>query len=106
MNICRTRNDPLQTFTSYPNSVLDMPVAFMYSIRIMSPTIERKREKLSINTERNLSTPCSETVGEVIRFEAGLIAVLEREKSGTSGVGTGGLIGKVDGCKGCDGIEG
>ena len=85
--------------------MLEMPAALMNSIRIMSPTIERKREKLCINTERNLSTPLNRYSGRgIIRFEAGLVSVLGREITGNSGgVGTEGLLGNVDGCKGCDG---
>ena len=56
-NISKTSKDPLQSFTSYPDSMLDMLATLMYSIRIMSPTIERKRERLCINAEGNLSTP-------------------------------------------------
>ena len=80
----------------------------------MSPTIERKREKLCINTERNLSTPLNRYNGRgIIRFEAGLVSVLGREitvsvlgreiTGNSGGVGTEGLLGNVDGCKGCDG---
>ena len=43
-------------------------------------------------------------MGEVTRFEASLVSVLGREITGNSeGVGTKGLLGNVDGCKGCDG---
>ena len=71
------------------------------------PPLKEKEKNLASIRKGIFLPPCSETAGEVIRFEAGLIVVLEREKSGTSGgVGTSGLIGKVDGCKGCDGIEG
>ena len=62
-NISKTSKDPLQSFTSYPDSMLDMPATLMNSIRIMSPNIKRKREKLCINAEGNFSTPLNQNNG-------------------------------------------
>ena len=77
------------------------------------PPLKEKEKNFASIRKGSFLPPWTEEDGGVIRFEAGLVSILGREITGNiGGVGTEGLKGNVDGCKGCgggqelEGIEG